>query len=44
MSNWISFVAVVLVIVGSLDALWGLATSLNNEVVVVGGHGAIIGD
>ena len=44
MSGWISFIAVVLVIVGSLDALWGLAAILNNEVVVVGGHGAIIAD
>jgi hypothetical protein len=44
MSGWIVFVAVVLLIVGSLDALWGLAAILNNEVVVVGGRGAIIAD
>ena len=31
-------------IVGSLDALWGLAAVLNNDVVVVGGHGAIVAD
>jgi hypothetical protein len=34
----------VLVIVGSLDALWGLAGILNDQVLVVGGHGAIIAD
>jgi hypothetical protein len=33
-----------MVILGSLDALWGLAAILNNEVVVVGGHGALIFD
>jgi hypothetical protein len=44
MSGWISFIAVVLLVVGSLDALWGLAAILNNEVVVVGGHGAIVAD
>jgi hypothetical protein len=30
--------------VGSLDALWGLAAILNDEIVVVGGHGPIIAD
>ena len=33
-----------MVILGSLDALWGLAAILNNEVIVVGGHGALIFD
>jgi hypothetical protein len=33
-----------MVILGTLDALWGLAAILNNEVVVVGGHGALILD
>jgi hypothetical protein len=33
-----------MVILGSLDAFWGLAAILNNEVVVVGGHGALIFD
>lgn len=33
-----------MVILGSLDAIWGLAAILNNEVVVVGGHGALILD
>jgi hypothetical protein len=31
-------------IVGSLDALWGLGAVLNDDVVVVGGQGAIIAD
>lgn len=43
-SNWIAFAGVVMLILGSLDALWGLAAILNNEVVVVGGHGALIFD
>jgi hypothetical protein len=33
-----------MVILGSLDAFWGLAAILNDEVVVVGGHGALIFD
>jgi len=33
-----------MVILGSLDALWGLAAILNNEIVVVGGRGALIFD
>lgn len=43
-STWIAFAGVMMVILGSLDALWGLAAILNNEVVVVGGHGALIFD
>jgi hypothetical protein len=31
-------------ILGSLDALWGLAAIVNDEVVVVGGSGALIFD
>jgi hypothetical protein len=38
------FAGVVLLIVGSLDALYGLAAILNNEVVIVGGNGVIIAD
>jgi hypothetical protein len=34
----------VLIVVGSLDALWGLAGILNDQVIVVGGHGALIAD
>ncbi|MGH2973502.1 MAG: DUF7144 family membrane protein [Solirubrobacterales bacterium] len=38
------FAGVILLMVGSLDFLYGLAAVLNNQVVVVGGHGAIIAD
>jgi hypothetical protein len=31
-------------IIGSLDALWGLGGILNDDIVVVGGHGAILAD
>jgi hypothetical protein len=44
LSGWIAFAGVVLLIVGSLDALWGLAAILNDEVVIVGGTGALIID
>jgi hypothetical protein len=43
-SGWAAFAGVMMFIVGSLDALWGLAAILNDDVVVVGGHGAIIAD
>src|SRR4051795_10368068 len=43
-SGWAAFAGVMLFMVGSLDALWGLAAVLNDDVVVVGGHGAIIAD
>ena len=43
-SGWIAFAGVMMVILGCLDAIWGLAAILNNEVVVVGGHGALIFD
>jgi hypothetical protein len=43
-STWIAFAGVMMVILGSLDVFWGLAAILNNEVVVVGGHGALIFD
>jgi hypothetical protein len=43
-SGWTLFVAVILLIVGSLDALYGLAAILNDEVVVVGGQGVLIVD
>jgi hypothetical protein len=38
------FAAVMMVILGSLNFFYGLAAVLNDEVVVVGGHGAIIAD
>lgn len=43
-SGWAAFAGVVMLIVGSLDALWGLAGILNDEIVIVGGEGAIIAD
>ena len=43
-SGWAAFAGVVMFLVGSLDALWGLGGILNDDVVVVGGHGAIIAD
>ncbi|HET9185480.1 MAG TPA: hypothetical protein VFN82_04980 [Solirubrobacterales bacterium] len=44
-TGWTVFAGVLLFIVGSLDALWGLAGILNNEVVLVGGgQGVIIAD
>lgn len=43
-SGWIAFAGVMMLILGSLDALWGLAAILNDEVVVVGGNGALIFD
>lgn len=43
-SSWIAFAGVLMLILGSLDAFWGLAAILNNEVIVVGGHGALIFD
>jgi hypothetical protein len=43
-SGWIAFAGVMMLILGSLDALWGLAGIVNDEIVVVGGTGALIFD
>lgn len=43
-SGWTVFAGALLLIVGSLDALWGLAAILNNDVVIVGGQGVLIAD
>jgi hypothetical protein len=43
-TGWAIFAGVVLLIVGSLDALWGLAAILNDEIVIVGGQVAIVAD
>ncbi len=43
-SGWAVFAGIVMFIIGSLDALWGLAGVLNDEIVVVGGQGALIAD
>ena len=43
-STWIAFAGVMMVILGCLDVIWGLAAIVNDDVVVVGGHGALIFD
>jgi hypothetical protein len=45
-TGWTVFAGMVLVIVGFLDALWGLAAILNDQVVFVGngGHGVMVAD
>jgi hypothetical protein len=43
-SGWAAFAGVILFIVGSLNALWGLAAIFNDDVVIVGGEGALIAD
>jgi hypothetical protein len=43
-TGWTVFAGVLLFLVGSLDALWGLAGILNDEVVFVGGQGVIVAD
>jgi hypothetical protein len=43
-TGWAVFAGVILLMVGFLDFLYGLAAILNDQVVVVGGQGAIIGD
>jgi hypothetical protein len=43
-TGWVMFAACIMVIVGFLNFFYGLAAILNNDVVVVGGHGAIIAD
>ena len=43
-SGWIAFAGVMLFILGSLNAFWGLAGILNDDVVIVGGHGSLIFD
>ena len=41
-TGWTIFAGALLFIVGSLDALWGLAGILNDEIVFVGGQGGVI--
>jgi hypothetical protein len=43
-SGWVIFAGVALLIVGPLDALYGLAAILNNQIVIVGGNGVIVAD
>ena len=44
MSGWVAFAAAIMLIVGFLNFFYGLAAILNDQVVVVGGHGAIVAD
>ena len=43
-TGWTVFAGALMLIVGSLDALWGLAGILNDEIIVVGGQGVISAD
>ncbi len=43
-STWIAFAGVMMLILGCLAVIWGLAAIFNDEIVVVGGHGALILD
>jgi hypothetical protein len=42
--GWIIFAGIVMMIGGFLDAMWGLAAVINNEVITVGGHGVVVWD
>jgi len=42
-TGWTVFAGVILVMVGSLDALFGLSAVLNDDVIRVGGQGVVIG-
>ena len=44
MTGWTAFAAAMMLIVGFLNFFYGLAAILNDQVVVVGGHGAIVAD
>lgn len=43
-SGWTVFAGMLLLIVGSLNALYGLAAVLNDQIVLVGGEGVIWAD
>ena len=43
-TGWVIFGAVMMFLIGSLDFFYGLAAVAKDQVVVVGGHGAIIAD
>jgi hypothetical protein len=43
-SGWVIFAGVMMLILGFLNFFYGLAAIVNDQVVVVGGHGAIIAD
>ena len=43
-TTWVIFAGVMMLLIGFLNFFYGLAAVVNDEVVVVGGHGAIIAD
>ena len=43
-TGWVIFAGVMMLLIGFLNFFYGLAAVVNDEVVVVGGHGAIIAD
>jgi hypothetical protein len=43
-AGWVIFAGVIMILIGCLNFFYGLAAVLNDDVVVVGGHGAIIAD
>lgn len=43
-TGWTMFAAFMLFLAGWLDALWGFAAILNNDIVTVGGEGVIVWD
>ncbi|HEV2726672.1 MAG TPA: hypothetical protein VGV34_00165 [Solirubrobacterales bacterium] len=43
-TGWTVFAGALMLIVGSLDALWGLAAILNDDVILVGGEGVLVAD
>jgi hypothetical protein len=44
LSGWIVFAALMLVVAGGFDIVWGLAAVLNDQVVTVGGRGVLLWD
>ena len=43
-AGWVVFAGVMMILIGFLNFFYGLAAVLNDDVVVVGGQGAIIAD
>lgn len=41
-SGWVVFAGVIMLVLGFMDAMWGLAAIINNEVVTVGGRGGVV--
>jgi hypothetical protein len=44
LSGWIVFAALMLVVAGGFDIVWGLAAVLNDQVITVGGRGVLLWD